>query len=56
MHSQGRAVDVLVTGSDAYTLVKLALAHGFGGIGVQQTGDGRFIHLDNREVPSIWSY
>jgi zinc D-Ala-D-Ala carboxypeptidase len=56
LHTQGRAVDVLVAGSDAYALVKLALAHGFGGIGVSQSGDARFIHLDNREIPTIWSY
>jgi hypothetical protein len=29
---------------------------GFKGIGVQQKGAGRFIHLDDREDPAIWSY
>jgi len=58
-HLQGRAVDVQVFGAEAYQLVKLAMRHGFGGIGIQQQGamEGRFIHLDNREGdPVIFSY
>ena len=26
------------------------------GIGVQQKGAGRFIHLDLRSTPTVWSY
>ena len=37
-HVQGRAVDVAVAGSDAYDLIKLAIEHGFTGIGVAQRG------------------
>jgi hypothetical protein len=36
--------------------LRLALELGFTGIGVQQKGTGRFIHLDLRAVPAIWSY
>jgi len=61
-HSSGRAVDISVQGSDAYALVMLAMRQGWQGIGVQQKGDGRFIHLDdltNKEGwprPTVWSY
>jgi hypothetical protein len=42
--------------------MRLALAKGFTGIGVQQKGGGRFIHLDNlpngpgQPRPTVWSY
>lgn len=57
-HTKGRAVDILVHGAHAHRLVKLALLHGFTGIGISQRGahEGRFIHLDNRELATIWSY
>lgn len=55
-HPQGRAVDVSISGSAAHRLVGLAVMAGFGGIGISQKGAGRFIHLDNRETPTIWSY
>jgi zinc D-Ala-D-Ala carboxypeptidase len=61
-HTTGRACDVAVEGSDALLLVKLALQVGFTGIGVQQKGSGRFIHLDDVtdkhffSRPMIWSY
>lgn len=58
-HTLGRAVDVAVAGSDAFRLVALAIKHGFTGIGVQQTGASRFIHLDDlggSQRPMIWSY
>jgi uncharacterized protein YcbK (DUF882 family) len=59
VHSTGRAADVAVRGMEAYRLVQLAFEHGFTGIGVQQKGDGRFIHLDDSPTesrPMIWSY
>lgn len=56
MHSTGKAADIAVQGGEAVDVLKLALAHGFTGIGVQQKGTGRFIHLDTREQPTIWSY
>ena len=65
-HSTGKACDIACLGVDAYQIVALAHQFGFTGIGVQQKGDERFIHLDtltpseaselgvNR--PWIWSY
>ncbi len=59
-HSTGRAVDVGVEGADALRLIVLAAELGFTGIGVQQKGGGRFIHLDDLGPgwprPTIWSY
>jgi len=55
-HSQGIAADIGVSGEDAIKLLRLALEANFQGIGVQQKGNGRFIHLDVREHPAIWSY
>jgi uncharacterized protein YcbK (DUF882 family) len=56
MHPTGMAADVAVHGADAVRLLRLALALGFTGIGIQQKGAGRFVHLDLRVVPTIWSY
>lgn len=61
-HTRRRAVDVRVAGEDAYRLVRLALEHGFTGIGVRQHGPwaGRFVHLDDLQAgfprPRLWSY
>lgn len=61
-HTTGRAVDLAVDRGNAYKLLKLALEMGFSGIGVQQKGATRFLHLDNlpnapgQPRPSIWSY
>jgi len=58
-HTTGRAVDIAVSGADAVKLLTLALQVGFTGIGVQQKGGGRFIHLDDvvsLTRPNIWSY
>jgi uncharacterized protein YcbK (DUF882 family) len=61
-HTMGRACDVVVSGQDAFALVDMAITLGFTGIGIQQKGTGRFIHLDDlREEdgflrPTIWSY
>lgn len=61
-HPTGLAADIAVERSDAYRLLKLALELGFTGIGIQQKGSGRFIHLDMIEDnpvqprPTIWSY
>jgi hypothetical protein len=37
-------------------ILKLAFRIGFTGIGVNQKGDKRFIHLDLREFPLVYSY
>lgn len=63
-HALGLAVDISVSHGEAVLLLNLALASKlFTGIGVQQKGSGRFIHLDiadDYEVdsprPTIWSY
>lgn len=61
-HASGRAADIAVSGGDALRVIELALKHGMTGIGVNQKGNGRFIHLDdlehedNRPRPWVWSY
>lgn len=61
-HTYGHAADVAVSHQDAYDLIALAIKHGFTGIGVNQKGNGRFIHLDDmppdviRPRPTVWSY
>jgi zinc D-Ala-D-Ala carboxypeptidase len=60
-HVLGRAADVAVQGADALRLIVLAAEAGFTGIGVQQKGAGRFIHLDDvpgnqLPRPHVWSY
>ncbi len=61
-HTTGRAVDIAIRGEDAYMLLGTALRHGFAGIGLNQRGAGRFLHLDdlpqadNRPRPWVWTY
>jgi len=63
-HTTGRAVDIAVSGAEAFKLMELALASGeFNGVGVNQKGNhaGRFIHLDDLDPashprPGVWSY
>lgn len=58
-HTTGCAADVAVQGQDAYELLRLAFHFRFTGIGVQQKGSGRFIHLDTLTEsprPNVWSY
>ena len=58
-HASGCACDIAVVGADAHRLLKLAFQMGFTGIGVQQKGNGRFIHLDTLEGglrPTVWTY
>ena len=58
-HASGCACDIGVEGADAHRLLKLAMEAGFTGIGVQQKGTGRFLHLDtltNGVRPTVWSY
>lgn len=56
MHAAGLAADIGISGSEAVALLRLALDAGFRGVGVQQKGNGRFLHVDLRETPTIWSY
>lgn len=61
-HTTGRAADLKVMGHDAYRLLMRAGDVGFTGIGVAQSGQSRFIHLDDlqahqgRPRPWVWSY
>jgi len=61
-HTTGRAADVLVSGSRALHLLRVALSHDdLQGVGVNQRGahSGRFIHLDNlteKFRPNVWTY
>ncbi len=47
-----------VQGVDALRVIQLALSLGFTRIGVQQKGEGRFIHLGDSPAfaPGLWSY
>lgn len=61
-HTTGRATDFATSHGDALRLVDLALEQGFTGIGVNQKGTSRFIHVDDlpdapgQPRPTIWSY
>ena len=61
-HALGLAVDIAVSHEKALQVLYKGIAHGFTGIGVNQKGGGRFIHLDIAEIenysprPHIWSY
>ena len=61
-HTTGHAIDFAVDRGAAYALLKLALTLGFTGIGVQQKGKTRFLHLDDLALsgshprPRVWSY
>ena len=59
-HYSGMACDVGVSGKDAYDLLKLMCADDrVKGIGVNQKGASRFLHMDVKEDgnrPNIWSY
>lgn len=62
-HTTGKAVDIKVSGEQAYVLLRHAFLMGFTGIGISQKGDhqSRFIHLDILGFdfgprPRVWSY
>lgn len=58
-HTTGKAADIAVEGRQAHELLKQAMDMNFKGIGVQQKGAGRFIHLDDWTAPNrptVWSY
>jgi zinc D-Ala-D-Ala carboxypeptidase len=61
-HSTGHALDIAVSGDQAYRLLREALNVGMTGIGINQKGPNRFIHLDDiewdkdRPRPWVWSY
>ena len=51
-HNKG-AVDIAAQGSSAIHILKVALDHGWTGIGINVPS---FIHLDRREQSTIWKY
>jgi len=57
-HTTGKAADIACSRENAYTVLEQALEMGcFNGIGIQQKGDGRFIHLDTVGTNKrLWSY
>lgn len=57
-HTTGRAIDLGVSHQQAYMVLSAAILAGFSGIGVNQKGGGRFIHLDDLKDgrPTVWSY
>lgn len=61
-HTTGRAADIAVSHGRAYDVLQAALMMKFTGIGIQQKGLSRYIHLDNlpnatgQPRPTIWSY
>ena len=61
-HTTGRAIDFEVSYAQAFYVVSAAMKLGFSGIGVQQKGQGRFIHVDDlpnkpgQPRPTVWSY
>jgi len=63
-HTTGRAVDIAISGKEAFFLVQYAANFHMQGIGVKQSGpnEQRFIHLDDLlekdgfPRPRIWSY
>jgi zinc D-Ala-D-Ala carboxypeptidase len=57
-HTTGKACDIGVDRGRAVQVLQIALRMGFTGIGINQKGNGRFIHLDivERQGRSVWSY
>ena len=56
-HLLGRAIDIAVSREQAMMILEYAREFGFYGIGISQTGDERFIHLDDRNADvALWTY
>jgi len=61
-HALGLAADVFLRGEQALEVISKATDYGFTGIGINQKGNARFIHLDiskdsqGRPRPHVWSY
>lgn len=61
-HTTGRAVDLAVSRHHAWTMLRYLTAVGFTGIGFNQTGGNRFIHVDDlcepdhAPRPTVWTY
>ncbi len=62
-HATGLAADVSVTHGEAFRLLLAVMGHpSVTGLGINQKGSGRFIHIDiappgeGRPRPHLWSY
>lgn len=61
-HATGQAVDISATHERAFQIMSMAAQFEFTGIGINQKGGNRFIHLDDltksygRPRPHVWSY
>lgn len=58
-HTTGLAADIAVEREAACNLLEQALQMPFRGIGINQKGGGRFVHLDiltSRPTRTMWSY
>ena len=63
-HTLGKAAAIRCAGTPAFELLHTALDEGFTGIGIDQRGEDRFLHLDvithlddfSAVRPTIWSY
>ena len=61
-HTTRRAIDLAISRQQAYIVMREALALGFTGMGFNQKGDARFLHLDDlpdapgQPRPTVWSY
>lgn len=57
-HTTGQAMDIAVDRGEAYKIIQIAMNRGVRGLGVNQKGDKRFIHLDLLDSgrPTVWSY
>ena len=61
-HATGHAGDFALSHKRVFQLIETAPMYGFTGIGVNQKGKHRFIHLDDldeaigRPRPHVWSY
>lgn len=59
-HTKGACADIAISHQDAFEILKLALELGFTRIGVNQKGNGRFLHIgiggDGLPNNLIWSY
>lgn len=62
VHTKGIAIDIAVSGQRTYHLLRLAFEmEKFTGIGINQKGTSRYIHLDTATQPefprpTVWSY
>ena len=61
-HTTGDAADIGVDREDALKLLMISAAFKWQGVGVNQKGNGRFLHFDDcehkpgRPRPTIWTY